>query len=161
MRREKNIKIVRLLFIIYCIVLFYVLFLYGARNGNQFHLKVFSKEHFEMTNLVPMKTILGFFDRLNQATININIVVRNLGANLLMFIPMGMALPVLFEKRFNSFWKTILFTVGLVFVIEVIQFLTFTGSADIDDLILNTISCAVGYGIIRIKAIRKMLNADN
>ena len=51
------------------------------------------------------------------------------------------------EIRFSS--------IELVFVKEVIKFLTFTGSADMDDLILNTISCVVGYGIIRIKPIRK------
>ena len=74
-----------------------------------------------------------------------------------MFVPMGMALPVLFEKNFNKLWKTILFVVILVILVEIIQFFTFTGSADIDDLILNTIGATIVYGIIKIKSLRKIL----
>lgn len=160
MSKQKIIKMVRFLFIIYCMALFFILFLYGARSGNQFHLSIFSKEHFEMTNFIPLKTIFGFFERVNQSTINMSIVVINMCANLLMFVPMGMSLLVLFEEKFNKLWKTVLFVAGMVLVIEVIQFLTFTGSADIDDLILNTISCTIGYGIIKIKFIRNILKLD-
>ena len=42
-------------------------------------------------------------------------------------------------------------------LVEIIQFFTFTGSADIDDLILNTIGATIGYGIIKIKSLRKIL----
>jgi glycopeptide antibiotics resistance protein len=48
----------------------------------------------------------------------------------------------------------------LVLIIEIIQFITFMGSADIDDLILNTIGAIIGYGIIKIKMIRKLLKID-
>lgn len=160
MNKEKIVKIIKYLFIIYCVGLFFILFLYSARSGNQFNLKVFSKEHFEMTNIIPFKTISSFFERLNNSTINTNIVVMNMSANLLMFIPMGMALPVLFNKKFNKLWKTTLFVIILVLFIEIIQFITFCGSADIDDLILNTLGCIIGYGIIKINLLRKFLKLD-
>lgn len=86
-----------------------------------------------------------------------NIVVRNMAANLLMFVPMGMALPVLFEEKFNKLWKMMIFMIALVSIIEVIQFITFSGSADIDDLILNTVSAVVGYGIVQLKFVRRIL----
>ena len=86
-----------------------------------------------------------------------DIVVRNMAANLLMFIPMGMALPVLFEKKFNKLWKMMAFMLVLVSMIEVIQFITFYGSADIDDLILNVVSAAIGYGIVHLNFVRKIL----
>lgn len=160
MKKENIIKIVKILFIVYCIVLIYLLFLYGFRRENQFDIKIFSKEHFEMPNIVPFRTILTFIERLFNHTINTNIVLNNLLGNLLMFVPMGMALPVLFENKFDKLWKVIAFVVVLVIIIEIIQFVTFTGSADIDDLILNTIGSMIGYGIIKIKCLRKILKLD-
>lgn len=160
MKKENSIKIIKSFFIIYCIGLIFILFLSRARVGNQFNLKIFSKEHFTMINLIPFKTIFEFLDRMNNSNINTNIVVLNLSANLLMFIPMGMALPVLFSNNFNKLWKTTLFVASLVLVIEIIQFVTFCGSADIDDLILNTLGCVIGYGIIKIKLLRKFLKLD-
>ncbi len=149
MKRETVRKLVSTLFILYIAVLFIILFLYGGRQGNQFGLEVFSKEHLDMVNYVPFATIFSFFERIKEGSINVDIVVRNIAANLLMFIPMGMALPVLFEDKFNKLWKVFLFVIVLVFIIEVIQFVTFRGSADIDDLILNTVGAIVGYGITR------------
>ena len=157
MKKKNIIKIVKCLFIIYCVCLIFILFFYGYRVGNQFNIGIFSKEHFEQPNLVPFRTICNYLERFFDNTINTNIVVKNLLGNLLMFVPMGMALPVLFEKNFNKLWKTILFVVILVILVEIIQFFTFTGSVDIDDLILNTIGATIGYGIIKIKSLRKIL----
>lgn len=160
MIKENIIKIIKSLFVIYCIGLIFILFLFRARIGNQFNLNILSKEHFEMINIIPFKTILEFLERMSNSTINRNIVVVNLIANMLMFIPMGMALPILFNEKFNKLWKTALFVASLVLVVEIIQFVTFCGSADIDDLILNTLGCIVGYGIIKIKLLRKVLKID-
>lgn len=155
MKKETIKKAITILFILYIPVLF--LILYGGRRGNLFGIEVFSKEHFEMVNLMPFATIISFFERAAEGSINMNIVVRNMAANLLMFIPMGMALPVLFEKVFDKLWKMIVFMLVLVSMIEVIQFITFYGSADIDDLILNVLSAMIGYGIVQMKFVRKIL----
>ena len=104
MKKKTSIKIIRLLFAIYCIGLFFVLFLFRNR-GNTFNLSVFSKEHFEMINIIPFRTILDFFERMKASTINTDIVVINMCANLFMFVPMGMALSVLFDKKFNKLWN--------------------------------------------------------
>lgn len=160
MKKENTVKIVKCLFAIYCICLIFILFLYGHRVGNQFNIGIFSKEHFEQPNLIPFRTIYTYLERFFNDTINTNIVVKNLLGNLLMFVPMGMALPVLFEQKFNRLWKTVLFVVILVILIEIIQFLTFTGSADIDDLILNTVGAIIGYEIIKIKPLRKFLKLE-
>jgi glycopeptide antibiotics resistance protein len=158
MKKENIIKIIKYLFLIYCIGLIFILFFNGSRRGNQFNLKVFSKEHFEMTNIIPFRTITSYLKVMKK--ININIVVTNLLGNLLMFTPMGMALPVLFDKKFNKLWKVVAFVIVLVLIIEIIQFITFAGSADIDDLILNTIGAIIGYGIIKNQMIRKLLKID-
>ena len=89
-------------------------------------------------NLIPLVNILDY-DIKREAAINII-------GNISMFIPTGVIMPILY-KRLHCFWKVFLAGVGLSFVIEVIQML-FPGSVtDIDDLILNTLGVAVGYGI--------------
>lgn len=160
MSKESIRKLIKILFVIYCFVLFFILFLYGARTGNQFRLAVFSKEHIEMVNVIPFNTIVGFIKKMNNSTINTSIVFQNIFANLLMFVPMGMILPVLFKNKFNKLWKILIFIICLVFIIEIMQFLTFCGSADIDDLILNTAGCIIGYAIIKNNFVRKILKLE-
>lgn len=157
MKKEMIKKTITVLFVIYIAMLFFILFLYGGRGGNQFGLEVFSKEHFDMVNYIPFATIFSFLERVNENSINIDIVVRNIAANLMMFIPMGMALPVLFEKKFDKCWKVLLFVAILVLVIETIQFVTFSGLVDIDDLILNVLGAIIGYGIVHLKIVRSIL----
>ena len=89
-------------------------------------------------NFIPLVNILDY-DIKREAAINII-------GNISMFIPTGVIMPILY-KRLDCFWKVLLAGAGLSFVIEVIQLL-FPGSVtDIDDLILNTLGVAVGYGI--------------
>lgn len=163
MKKETIKKVVATLFALYCVVLLYVLFLhntyryeFGAIGVNSY----FSEEHMSMINIVPFKTIFGYFQRLMNHTINTDIVVRNLFFNLVLFLPMGMAVPVLFEKKINKFWKFLLFIVITTFAIEIIQFLTMRGTADIDDIILNSLGGCIGYGIIQIKPIKRFLKLD-
>ena len=83
--------------------------------------------------------------------------MKNILVNLILFLPMGMAVPVLFEKKINKFWKFLLFIIALTLLIEILQFITLMGSSDIDDVILNTIGGCIGYGIIKINFVRKIL----
>ena len=93
------------------------------------------------TNLIPFVNILDYNIK-REAVINI------LG-NICLFIPTGIILPILY-KRLDCFWTALLAGAGLSFVIEMIQLL-FPGSVtDIDDLVLNTVGSATGYGIYKI-----------
>lgn len=162
MKKENIKKCIIFLFILYCLALVYVLFLHNSHRVrlNTFGINIFSREHIEMCNIVPFKTISEYFQRMTEHTINTDIVVTNLLVNLILFLPMGMAIPVLCEKKINKFWKFLLFIIFLTFLIEIIQFITLMGSTDIDDIILNTIGGCIGYGIVQIKFIRKLLKLD-
>ena len=60
-----------------------------------------------------------------------------------MFVPLGVMMPVAF-RRMRSFGKTALSLALFSFAIEFTQY--FTGrSADIDDLMLNTLGGMFGY----------------
>lgn len=153
-------KCIAILFVIYVIALIYVLFLDNRQRFGMFLMEItpFSKQHFEMfLNLIPFKTEIDYFKQLAEHTINTRTVVMNIGVNLILFLPMGMALPVLFENKFNKLWKLLVFVAVIVVICEAIQFITVRGSADIDDVILNTVGAAVGYGIIKIKVIKELL----
>ena len=151
---------IAVLFVLYLIALIYVLFLDNRQRFGMFLMEItpFSKQHFEMfLNLIPFKTEIDYFKQLAEHTINTRTVVMNIGVNLILFLPMGMALPVLFENKFNKLWKLLVFVAVIVVICEAIQFITVRGSADIDDVILNTVGAAVGYGIIKIKVIKELL----
>ena len=100
-------------------------------------------------NLIPFRTIAQQF----AGEIDVNakdiasVAALNLAANLLLFSPLGFFLPAIGDK-FTSFKRTILAGLSIVVLIETIQF--FIGrSTDIDDVILNTVGIAVGYGIYK------------
>lgn len=64
--------------------------------------------------------------------------------NILLFIPLGIFLPMLWKEEYNEFLKTLIFGFIFSLCIEVLQVLTFRLS-DINDLITNTIGTIVGY----------------
>lgn len=88
-------------------------------------------------NLEPLHTIHNYLRAYALGNIRLEFVVINLAGNLAAFAPMAIFLPALFRSQRNLlvFFVTILLLVGAV---EIVQYLTQTGSCDIDDLLLNT-----------------------
>ena len=69
--------------------------------------------------------------------------LRLLLGNIGWFVPFGFLFPILLKRK-NPF---ITICAGLLFsiFIEVTQFVSYKGVAELDDLILNTLGAAVGY----------------
>ena len=138
------------IFLIYCFVLVYVLFLSrGTRDGF-----TFAEYMRRFTNFIPFKTIIEYVQRYIDGYRNLSVL--NLLGNLALFVPMGMALPCL-SRKLNRFWKVTLTVLGMVVVVELVQGLLRVGSIDIDDVIFNVVGAMVGYGIIVIPFINKLL----
>ena len=138
------------IFLIYCFVLVYVLFLSrGTRDGY-----TFAEYMRRFTNFIPFKTIVEYVKRYIDGYRNLSVL--NLLGNLALFVPMGMALPCL-SRKLNRFWKVTLTVLGMVVVVELVQGLLRVGSIDIDDVIFNVVGAMVGYGIIVIPFINKLL----
>ena len=138
------------IFIIYCFVLVYVLFLSrGTRDGY-----TFAEYMRRFTNFIPFKTIVEYVQRYIDGYRNLSVL--NLLGNLALFVPMGMALPCLF-KKLNRFWKVILTVFGMVVIVELVQGVLRVGSIDIDDVIFNVVGAMIGYGIIMIPFVHKLL----
>ena len=72
-------------------------------------------------------------------------MIQQLVSNILMFVPLGVLMPIVFPKL-RSFWRLSLCALGITVLIEITQY--FTGrSADIDDVIMNTVGGMLGFGI--------------
>lgn len=105
-------------------------------------------DHF---NPVPFRTI-GLYLRLLKNSSRpwlVRLARVNLFGNVLLFIPLGLFPPLLVEKM-RRFWKTILLAAGIVTMVELLQMLLLVGTCDIDDLILNVLGAALGYGLFRL-----------
>ncbi len=73
-------------------------------------------------------------------------ILWNVVGNMAMFIPSGIVLPVVY-KNLNRFGKAVLAGAFISLCIEIIQLPFASRASDIDDLILNTLGVAAGYGI--------------
>lgn len=153
-------KFLKILFILYCFILIYVLFCRNHyRHGFQYlQINTFSREHIEMCNFTPFETISNYLKRLSDHLINTDIVIVNLVANLLLFVPMGFFVPILFKEKIDNFLKFLLLIILLTVGVETIQFLSFTGSTDIDDVILNTFGAIAMYLIMKTKLATNLLD---
>lgn len=75
-------------------------------------------------------------------------MMEQLLMNIIMLVPLGIFLPAVFTSM-RHWWKNMLWILLFVGCIEMIQY--FIGrSADVDDLIMNTIGGMAGYGIFKL-----------
>lgn len=146
------------LFIIYLLLLVTVLFskseyrMNGIGNAN-----IFSKEHFETINIVPFSTIISYITKLISNNINTSVVVINIVINLILFAPMGLFIPLLFKEKIDNIKKFVLLIIISSLMVELLQFLTYRGATDIDDIILNTIGATIVYVLMQTRLVKNML----
>ena len=107
-------------------------------------------------NIVPFKTINLFVSGYFNGIVSLKNFSMNIFGNLLIFMPYGIFLPLIFKKqdKFKNFIITITIS---VLIIELLQFITMSGSCDIDDLILNILGATIVFFIFKIKYIRKII----
>ena len=94
-------------------------------------------------NLVPLVNLLDY-DIFSEALINFI-------GNTAMFIPLGIVWPIVF-KELDTPLKNLTAGAGFSLLIEILQLPFFDRVSDIDDLLLNTLGFAVGYGVYRLVA---------
>ena len=68
----------------------------------------------------------------------------NLLGNVILFIPCGIFLPLLFSKLV-VFWRFFLSIFLSITMLEILQLLTGLGALDVDDLVLNMLGATVGF----------------
>lgn len=90
-------------------------------------------------NLVPFVNLL---DYPSKGEMLLNVI-----GNSAMFIPTGIMTPLIY-RNLNGFQKTVLTGFLMSLTIEIIQLPFTVRCSDVDDLILNTLGCVIGYGIL-------------
>lgn len=107
-------------------------------------------------NFIPFKTIVKYILSLINDSMSKSIIIQNLLGNILLFAPMGVLLPSIFQRlhKFKSFLITLLF---ILINVEIVQLLSRSGSFDIDDVILNSIGAISFYGLWNINTVQNML----
>lgn len=130
--RTKNRWHILLLFI-FAIYIFGVFYFTGV--GTIFDVKFYGLEyHADRVNLVPFS--------------DTNIDYMGYGLNIVLFVPLGFLLPLVWED-FNRISYVFISGLLLSLMIELSQLLNIR-STDIDDLILNTVGAILGIVIFRL-----------
>ena len=109
-----------------------------------------------LVNLIPFKTIIGYTKDIFTSLLDTSNIFANLLGNLVCMMPFAFFIPMLF-KKINNTKKFLLTILCITLGIELIQFITFSGSCDIDDVILNTLGAFIMYKILNIKDIKNLI----
>lgn len=142
--KQRKITVWYILFTLYCVLMLWLLF---DRTGYEAGIPY--REQLKC-NLVPFETI-GRFLRLlgsSQGGLRTHAFI-NLVGNVVMFIPLGFFLPKLWQKQ-RKLWQTLLTTALIILLVELTQMFTLVGTCDTDDLILNVLGAAIGYGLYKL-----------
>ena len=93
-------------------------------------------------NYVPLSTVKYYLTGTDQ----LRYTKENLVGNILLFIPFGILLPLLFHSV-NSFHRILLICGITSFSLELIQLFAVLGNFDIDDILLNILGACLGFGL--------------
>lgn len=107
-------------------------------------------------NLVPFKTISLYIKNLSYNALTRKNIMYNLVGNFICMMPFSLFLPLLFksERKFKKFLKTMII---IPISVEIIQFITTSGTCDIDDVILNSCGAILLYGLLNIPIIKRII----
>ncbi|MBP2243060.1 glycopeptide antibiotics resistance protein [Cytobacillus eiseniae] len=147
-------ELIRFLFVLYILMVASVtLFpLYIGASHIEFSYKVI--------NYIPLISIFRDISQVGIAysgdtLFMIKLIVRNVGGNILMFMPLGFLLPLLWGK-FKRLKNTIIIGLIISLSIESLQFVqclfgvVFTRTIDIDDVICNVLGTFLGFCIYKL-----------
>lgn len=146
--KNKRINIAReiilFIFFVYFLFLLLLTIFKGGRIefSNQFNSYMY-REHglLGIINIVPIKETINTFMHSETGMRN---SLRNLIGNILVFMPLGFFIPLLFDK-FNNLKKVLKVGCLSSLAIELSQLFVGSNVCDIDDVIYNTLGALVGF----------------
>ncbi len=107
--------------------------------------ELFSNERvfYRSLNLIPFATILSYWNQGGANSVDVN-----LWGNIILFIPLGIYLPLFSGNK--KIFKTIGW-IGLIsLAVELAQYVLAIGAGDIDDIILNILGGMIGILLYRL-----------
>lgn len=131
--------VVNLLFVFLCLLSYRV-----------FEPFTFKLGHSTKPNLVPIINSLRMIRTANETGYQpmIRIVRFLLLGNLLVFVPVGLIVSLLFRKL-RAGWKMLLIGMATSLLIEALQLILAVRVFDVDDIVLNALGTWLGYALFR------------
>lgn len=105
-----------------------------------------------LVSLIPGRTTIGCYRQLTGTPVEVVICTMQLLGNIVLFVPMGLLLPLVWSKLRPA--RTIIgAALAASVTIEVVQYLQqsmgMKRSVDIDDVILNVVGALIGWLLFR------------
>lgn len=111
----------------------------------------------ENTNLIPFATIRLFWSGYKSGALSFGAMVENILGNFLVLAPFALFLPVVSNKfRKAKFFIPVI--AATVIIIELLQLVMLTGSADIDDFILNAAGAILTLLVFKCDGVSRLLS---
>lgn len=137
--KKNGLTLAKWAFAAYCLLMLWLLF--GQRIGTGIY-----GEPWKNINTKVLSTIKWYIYTLREVEdpVHRKQAVINLVGNVVMFVPAGFFLPLLFESSRN-FFVFLLYSLGIILAIELTQLVAALGCCDVDDLVLNLPGMVLGY----------------
>jgi len=110
-------------------------------------------------NLIPVVSIMKDISSIGTAydgdsMFMIGLIIRNVGGNILLFLPFGFFVPILFEK-YKNMKRTVILGFFVSICIEFIQFFELLAggwgrTVDVDDVLCNVLGVCIGFLIFTV-----------
>ena len=88
----------------------------------------------------PFHALVSFLKETQRGKIGANFL-----GNIILFLPIGVLLPVV--TGWKKLWNTVAVGIEFSLLIEIIQLITSRGCFDFDDVLLNSLGSAIGFGL--------------
>lgn len=108
-------------------------------------------------NFIPFNTITIYTTKYFDGCISTVSFLYNILGNIVALMPLALFLPLLFKQQ-NSFFRFFLTTLCVTLLIEIVQFVTMSGTCDIDDVILNLFGACILFCILQIPPVKTSLH---
>lgn len=104
-------------------------------------------------NLMPFAEIKRFYTKVRDT--NYLMFFINIIGNVVLFVPFGFLFSLIYSKgglkhQKKILWVTLLVSILLCLLIELLQLVTKVGVFDVDDIIMNTTGTLIGYIVFRV-----------
>ena len=125
----------RVLLVLYLACLIYFMFFSESYGRTEVHVEY----RYNLVLFREIRRFLTYRDILGMPAVLLNVV-----GNVVVFIPYGYGLTLLFE-RLQSFWRIAVLSFAASLLAETMQLILRVGCFDVDDLLLNTVGGCAGY----------------
>jgi len=146
-------------FICYLIIVFVLVFYKGwggitFLQDNYASFEIWRESISYSLNLIPLRFL---FDAGGYTTRS---WIINVCGNIVLFIPMGIFIPILLPKAREWGWRRFILKASLMItIIELVQLLMMCGQGDIDDIILNVAGMCIGFACTKLPNIKERLSS--